>query len=220
VAIEYRSSSTATASGTTLTISKPSGTADGDILLAIIAAFTFGALTSVSAPSGWTEIARGYPDENLWAVIFWKRASSEGASYDFTCSGGSGNQMTGALLAYSGAASSGDPIHTYSNTAYTTYNDILRAAGVTTTTQPTMLVMLGGHGQPSVSITPPSGYTERVDNATTWVSTYAADKYWTSSGATGDVDATFNSYINSKHTFLVALREDVARAQFIGQRVW
>ncbi len=66
-------------SDTTLLLAVPSGTADGDLLLAVIAKNTGRTFT---APSGWTELAMG---DAYWQV-FYKVASSESGSYEFTAS--------------------------------------------------------------------------------------------------------------------------------------
>jgi hypothetical protein len=85
----FRSSAEAAqASGTTLTISKPAGTVDGDFLLAYIKHMDTSTPT-ITPPAGWTALfddvvlaGGGASVEGL----YYKFASSEGASYAFSVS--------------------------------------------------------------------------------------------------------------------------------------
>ncbi|MFZ2603151.1 MAG: hypothetical protein WAX79_04020, partial [Candidatus Omnitrophota bacterium] len=83
-AITYVASSAHVVNGTTatLTISKPTGTAENDIMIAVI---NQKANQVVSAPADWTLIGTINNGTLNQANVFWKRAgASEGASYNFT----------------------------------------------------------------------------------------------------------------------------------------
>jgi hypothetical protein len=76
----------------TLLCSKPAGTIDGDILVAIV-----GAGDVLTPPAGWTTVsAEGF---------YYKKASSEPANYTWTCA--SNQLICIAIAAYSGRAASG-----------------------------------------------------------------------------------------------------------------
>jgi hypothetical protein len=84
------------ASGTTLVINKPSGTAENDLLVAIcVRANTGGNWTG---PSGWTEAA----DANGISVHYKTAGASEGSSYTFTASGT--NVNFGIIMTFRNAA--------------------------------------------------------------------------------------------------------------------
>lgn len=67
--------------GTSVTVTKPAGTADGDLLVAVIAEAGTGAIT---APAGWTLAGDATAGTSLRSAIYWKIASSEGASWTWT----------------------------------------------------------------------------------------------------------------------------------------
>src|ERR1043166_6991176 len=104
----FRSSSSAfsdTSTGSdTLTIAAPSGVQDGDYLLAFIVAYGDGLNTFVTGPGGWTQAGLGAIGA-FAGDLFYKAASSEGASYDFSIFGAIG-PYEGVILAYSGADTS------------------------------------------------------------------------------------------------------------------
>jgi hypothetical protein len=69
------------------TVSKPTGTADGDMLLASITWYDSSGST-ITPPSGWTQLDRGDTvDAHTSGASFWKIASGEGASWTWTISG-------------------------------------------------------------------------------------------------------------------------------------
>lgn len=89
----------------TLVVNKPSGTADGDLLIAHISgADQISGTNNISAPGGWTTLgsqsagASGSAD----LFVFYKIASSEGASYSFTNQSGANLLMAGAIYRIDG----------------------------------------------------------------------------------------------------------------------
>lgn len=108
MAIAYRSGSTAgDASGGNLTITKPTGTVDGDILIAIC--YNEISASAWTAPSGWAQWGSGQANyvASAWINVYWKRAASEGANYQFSITT---TWRIIAMCALSGALASGDPI--------------------------------------------------------------------------------------------------------------
>ena len=71
-----------------LSIDKPSGVVEGDLLLAQVS-FTGGNTISVSAPADWIQIRRSVNQANLGQILFSKFATaSEPASYAWHSAGG------------------------------------------------------------------------------------------------------------------------------------
>ena len=100
-------------SRTNSTVSKPTGTVDGDILIA--ACFqgqTSATLSNFTAPGGWRLLQGDFPTVgsggfNGRLLLYWKRASSEGSTYTWTHATSS-TQIV--ITAWSGCVASGTPI--------------------------------------------------------------------------------------------------------------
>lgn len=86
--------------GSPLVITKPTGTIDDDLLIAIV-----GGTRTGSTPSGWTQLSATTCGSSTGTVyVYYKIASSEGASYSFP----TGSQLAlGSVLCYRGADTSG-----------------------------------------------------------------------------------------------------------------
>ena len=84
------------ASGATLVINKPTGCLDGDLLLAFCISEATGDGVTWTPPGGWTEAN----DDGLMPHLYVARkvASSEGATFTFTATGGS--DTAGVVLCY------------------------------------------------------------------------------------------------------------------------
>jgi hypothetical protein len=84
-----------------VTLSRPSGTSVGDILVASISINGGAEASTVSAPSGWNLIARTDNDNNISIVSYWKAAdSNESNSYTWTIA--PQTRATGGVTRYSG----------------------------------------------------------------------------------------------------------------------
>lgn len=76
------------ASGNAISVTKPTGTTDGDLL--IVAFYWEGASQAITPAAGWTAFASPNPERNTGtspnfaSFTFWKWASSEPASWTFT----------------------------------------------------------------------------------------------------------------------------------------
>lgn len=74
-------------SNTTLTINVPANTVNGDLLIAVLHCNSVVNPNSVTAPSGWTQVASNFSVNGTFALhtwIGWRIASSEPASYGWT----------------------------------------------------------------------------------------------------------------------------------------
>ena len=114
MAIAYRAHTTAGgSSGTSVAPSKPSGTADSEILIAYLV--VGGPSKTITPPSGWTlKDERQGDDPDGTTYLYWKRASSEPSSWTWSWSGSAYGEIE--VGAYSGAITSGDPIDAFSET--------------------------------------------------------------------------------------------------------
>jgi hypothetical protein len=189
---------------TSLSPSVPASVQDDDLLLAIV---TLNVGQSISsAPSGWVSLGNSTSQESY---LYWKLASSESGSY--TWSWATTCKCRIQVAAYRSGFNTGDPIDAVSNTDYTTFNTVLRAASFSVTSDNSTLIFAGYcDSTSSKTFTPPSNpgtFTEDVDAGETtsdnWI-TFAHFE-WSSSGSTGDVDATISANENDKHAFCVSL---------------
>lgn len=76
--------------GTTIVLTKPSGTVDGDLMVAVLAWDVGGSAKTLATLSGWTLIKSDpltYGTGFAGFATYYKVASSEGASYTWTFSG-------------------------------------------------------------------------------------------------------------------------------------
>lgn len=95
-----QASAQTTSSGTTLVINKPTGTREGDLMIAIMG-FQSNAVGTWTGGTGWTEAAD--LNEGSGHRIAYKVAgASEGTSYTFTCT--NSTTLGGTILTYRNAA--------------------------------------------------------------------------------------------------------------------
>lgn len=168
----------------TITINKPSGVADGDLMLAMIT-WASATVTVSAAPAGWTHIrtTTGGGANNVSLATYWKIASGEGASYQWTISGAVQNsgaiwRITGAhgsapADANTGNSAQGQPI--IGSAATTAYNDELVCLVVGLTSD-----------EFGISFPTPSGYTAHnlIVNAGA-ACFFACEKIQAGAGTTG-----------------------------------
>jgi hypothetical protein len=85
---------------TNLTLNTPASVSAGDVMLASIVV-TGGSAVGVTAPSGWTEIARTDNDVNVTLITYWKVAVAlEPSSYSWTMN--TQTRAVGGITRYSG----------------------------------------------------------------------------------------------------------------------
>lgn len=206
-AVQFRSATHGDANpSTTCVTAVPAGTANGDLLLALATAQQTTSGQTITAPSGWTEIATHYNGEFGRVSLFRKIANAESGSYTWTSS--ENVRFACTAVAYYDGINTSSPIEDFTNTAYVANDAIFRAAGVTTT-GPRSLIFVGvSTGNPPSTATPPTvpaTFTEDVDYGNNRRQRYFAHLDWTSSGTTGNVDATLSGPITAKHAMLLVL---------------
>jgi hypothetical protein len=179
---------------TTLTIDRPAGTLEGDVLLAIVG-HQNGQSRNMSAPTGWTAAPNtDRADQNNVRIHGWYKVAgpAEPATYTFTLTGGSGQDSSGGILAISGARASA-PIDASGGQVNGTASKSVVAPSVTTTSPATLLVFGGACNWP-VTYIPPPGMLERWDrasgSASSRLATEAATEAFAGPAATGTKTAT------------------------------
>ena len=164
MAIAFRNAEAISSESHSVTITKPTDTAENDILVAVIIAQTdAGASPTITAPAGWTAIDT-YKIETLrtWG-LYWKRAGgAEGANYTWTQPNVGAEYTSGAIASYSGCITSGTPYDQYSNTDYVTSDLYMRGGSITPRYRPAWPCGWGRRGRASTRVLPlpggPSGW--------------------------------------------------------------
>ena len=205
--ITYRAASSQT-SQDSVSITKPTGTVEGDVMVANIYGVGSDTIT-VTPPSEWMLVSETSVSGQIMATYFKVAGASEPSSFSWSVTGGLQNQ--GGITTYYGVDTS-NPIDSYSNqsnSASTSYT----APSVTTTVDNAMLVGAFGAvagGNPD-TVTPPSEFTERYDvgqNNDGPACLESSDYVQASAGASGDKVATGQSGVNIGH--LIALKPAIA----------
>lgn len=176
-----------TTSGTNVTVSKPAGTATGDLMIAYVC--TQGSKTGTwTNTTGWTEVVD--KGSGPYTMVAYKVAtSSEPASYTFTSSGSGTNQQA-AIVVFRNAAfdAAGSLVST---------PDLSNTASVSVSQDYSIVVGVGVAANQAVTISPPSNMTRRyIENDASGVSSAVAEGY-VSAGTiskTFTVDASPNTF--------------------------
>ena len=162
-----------TSPASTLTINKPTGTLEGDLMVAVMCAD--GNITW-TGDTGWTEVSEqgGAP----WLRIAYKVAgASEGASYTFTASS-SGNTLSGGVV-------------TYRYAAYDTIGSIVQGANplvlasIPPSQSQSILLALGGRNEASVTMGTPTSMTARITDNNSRAPSYKLCSQTVAKGPTG-----------------------------------
>lgn len=201
-------SSTTTATGLTIVGAKPSGTVDGDLLIAFIGTVaTGGSASVVTPPAGWTQISTeqtGPGTGGFWGYIaaYKKIAASEGSNYTFAISKTADGTRHLIIARYTGANGT---VNQVSNRTDNPASTTRTADSVTTTVNNCMLLYLGWDWlDANATETPPTGMTERYDAGNQQL--YWADELQNTAGSTGTRSNTCQSNSGSpRGAYLVAL---------------
>jgi hypothetical protein len=158
--------------GTSLTIDVPSGTQNGDLLLAEIVTETN---VTITAPAGWNSWGNALDISNnarhtVWFTYAWNAP----ANYTWTLSSATG--AVGTILTYRGAALSHmqatpsvPPVAVNDNTGDTTWGPTnpYNTVPVNNCMSVQFHVGFRSTNMSTASVTPPSGWTERVEAVST-----------------------------------------------------
>ena len=197
MAIAFRSEAhNNTAGATSLVVTKPAGTVDDDLLLAVL---ILEGGTSPTAPAGWTALhaPEGGATGQAFAT-FWKVADGEGADFTFGWTGS--NPASAAVLAYSGVDVD-DPILTAALRAVAGTASEFRASWAAFAG--CVDVMVTRLYNTSSTVIPSTGYTERLDAASAnGGSIEVADKTISAAGAIAERTITGSA---AAHTHLASI---------------
>ena len=156
-------SSTIPGSGSSagITITKPTGVVDNDILVCFA---YFESDAAITPPSGWTqkllnEQNAGGEDHRLYC--WWHRAASDGASYAWSWTGSVFRDFS--IHAFSGALTSGDPFQQTNTAIAGASSATTPAVSLTTTTADTTLLWAGSNFNSNAWNTDPTGFTALYD---------------------------------------------------------
>jgi hypothetical protein len=183
------SAANSSSGASTLVIAKPSGVANNDVLVASVTV-SGGSNTTITAPSGWTQIRRTNNSTTVGIASYYHvvtNAGSEPASYIWSLT--SGTRASGGIARYLGVDTS-SPIDTSGGGTGSSITPT--APSVTTNGANELVVGLFGTGV-SATYTAPSGMTERyaVTNANaSGPATEAADYTQATASSTGTKAAT------------------------------
>jgi len=186
MAIAYRSSSSNTNfPGTTpLVVNKPTGTASGDILVAVV-----NSSTAYATSSGWTQratLTSAFAPSRI-TVLTLVAGGSEPASYSFAAAGGT--IQAAAISAYSGGDNASPIDGTVTTAEDSDLDGVVILPSITTTVNNSIIVgcIAPSDGSAAyVGTAPPGSMTERIDiNTTAAYAVEMADQAITPAGATG-----------------------------------
>lgn len=185
--ISLRSTSTITpATRTNTVVTPPAGATTGDVIVVCLSCGG-SSLVTPAQPGGWTAggaVSYGDPGDPWYVQIqVWVKAYAGESSWTFTHAS---HNTEGVVQAWTGG-NTASPLDVAASTAF---QNRLTQTGTTTATAPSitivhdaaMLLAFRGswNGDP---ITPPSGWTERLDASVSWVGT----KEQATAGPTGAV---------------------------------
>ena len=178
-AVTYESVATAAINSTSIVVTKPTGTADGDLLVAFVSGEDDAGV--LSPPGGWTQIFQIDNPGNFVSGAWFRMASGEPASFTFTST--VSHAMNAGVLRYSGADAA-NPIDV--SAAVAAFGNPT-APSVTTTVADTVVLRVGTLENATVSdIDYPAGTTGRVEfDVASGQVTGVADTLQASAGATG-----------------------------------
>ncbi len=191
--VAYRAASTNSTSGaSTIDGSTPSGTLQGDIMIAYV---SVRGGVSISTPSGWTAIANTntVATTDVRGAAFYKFAgASEAGPYTFSLGGS--QKAAVVIVAYSGVDTS-TPIDVSSGAGVTTASTTLTTPDVTTTVDNAMVVAMFGVTY-GTTLTASGSYTIRgqvqssTGNSATKNTAGIEDRVLATAGSTGTTGAT------------------------------
>jgi hypothetical protein len=194
----YRSSTTASGTGATLSTVVPTGAAIDDIMILTGSIDASGAVFSGRYPTGFTALNEtGLTLDGQRVTIAWKRlTAADTGSYTFTALPAISAAWVCQAFAFSGRDTGNPP------TLTTAVSNAANAAPTVSVSASTITALTGDDlfwgSAPDVNATgignthtAPAGYTKRQDDELTFTNLCGATKDAASAGATGTVTGTF-----------------------------
>lgn len=178
--------------GTSLTITKPSGTASGDLLVAVI--YFNGNSNTITPPSGWTSIG-GFSTFSSGATSEWYYKIAGGSEpADYTWTGTSSNRNSGVVATFTGSFT-GDPTDSGPNTNTSGPTN----TGITTINSNVMVIYFGGYDEAAGGTwNEDTGWTSAgADSGAT--NTYIGYKLYATAGATGTISYSISGTLGAEY---------------------
>ncbi len=196
-AVAFRAASTSTAGSGDITINSPTGVQANDILIMFISNLDN---VTVTVPGGWTKEFDTANGTTMHSVVAWKRATSTESGYSYTVTHTAGSSIVGAIAAFSGASTTGNPFTATTTKANTTASHTITASGTNVSIANSAVIFAGhmgddGNANAAINCTDPTGLTEIADIEDTVgsdVSMVVAWKLKTTTGLTGNCTTLFN----------------------------
>lgn len=171
-----------------VTISVPTGTADGDLMLAFITSSDTGAAPG----TGWTSVGTTNPRAGEDFAVFRRIASSEPASYTWSWGAGGGE---GAILTYRGVDTTTPIDVAFAAGTAETSGSTVTAPTVTTVTNNAMLIC-SYTNRANQTFSQPTGMTERLDQYGSPYALAVDEELRATAGATGTRASTTSGTIS------------------------
>jgi hypothetical protein len=185
--------SNSTSSGTSTTVTKPTGVVSGDVMLAVVT--HDGAADTITA-TGWTIIGTYTSGSDINFAMYYRVAGgAEGANYSFSTV--SSHALAASIVAYYNVAT---PVFDDYSISTNSASTSMTGTTVFGTATANMLVFLGGITNNSASA-PPAGMTELIDAGSSGIRVYVAHQTLAASGETGSKVAT----IAASHASIVGM---------------
>lgn len=201
MAVVFRAVAIATVYHEEITIDKPAGTVEGDLLIAAI--LCDGSVT-ISPPANWTLIQGGgvNPVDNTPSHGVWYKIAGDSEPADYTFAASSWAYTCGAILRYDGHNAE-NPINA-SEHDESTGSTTPQAPTVTTDVDGCMIIRFAGMDDAETPYSVPDGTNERVNHASQYSGQAIADLIQESLGATGTADFS-QSATEEWYCFTVAI---------------
>ena len=169
------STQTTTASTSTVVINKPTGTVDGDLMVAVMA--TGSTTRTWTGDTGWTEAADQGAQPNL-RIAYKLAGASEPASYTFTIDSATANGISGCILTYRYAEY--DTIGTFVTNA-----NPLAITSIAPSLSQSILIAVGARRDASITLGTPTSMTARVTDNDAITPSYKVCDQVVAKGPTG-----------------------------------
>lgn len=162
MAIAFRSAASATDTAATITVSKPAGTVEGDLLLVSLACDDQAEPMSPADGVAWITLNSDGNAAFTHEVLYKVAGASEPASYVFERDDVTSDPFAVSIACFSGV-NPANPLD--SNASYVrATSDTLNITAIDTTVANVMLVSLFGIPDASTIVTPPTNFTVAADN--------------------------------------------------------
>lgn len=203
--ISFRAAESTNATSTaSFVVSKPTGTVDGDAMLAIVNANNDATITP---PAGWTLIRSVNAATSATISTFYKIASSEGSDYTFTI--GSSQRTSGGIVSFAPGSTFSSNFVDVSSSVTQNGTNSAYATAVTTTVTDTMIVYLSSYDDSNTGYvyTIASGYTQAFQTSGSSKS-IVGYKAQVAAGTTGSIQTTISSETPTVGNFAVAIKQN------------